>query len=239
MIDMWDDIFAEMNSDIKSELDNDNGWESFELMHKELDKVWDGVDEVLTSSGTACINIGDATRKIGENFNIYPNHARIINKFQDLGYDVLPCVLWRKPTNKASKFMGSGMMPGNAYVTLEHEYILIVRKDGTRKFNKNRKEQRYTSAYFWEERNHWFSDLWEDVKRESQFTISQSRDVAASYPLEIPYRLIQMYSIQEDTVLDPFLGTGTTSIDAASSGRNSIGVDIDDSFIKTSILYYR
>ncbi len=235
MIDMWDDVFSEMNEDIESSLESKDGWESFELMHKELDKIWDNIDELLTDSGVVCINIGDATRKIGSNFNIYPNHARIIEKFKSLGYDVLPSILWRKPTNKASKFMGSGMLPGNAYVTLEHEHILIFRKNGTRRFNKDRKEQRYNSAYFWEERNKWFSDLWEDVKGESQVTTNESRDVAASYPLEIPFRLIQMYSIQGDTVLDPFLGTGTTSIAAAASARNSIGLDIDNEFIQSSI----
>ena len=120
------------------------------------------------------------------------------------------------------------MYPAGAYVTYEHEYILIFRKGGKREFVGIEKELRQASAYFWEERNLWFSDLW-DIKGTTQaiFSSKASRDRNASYPLEVPYRLVCMYSVKGDTVLDPFAGLGTTSIACMMTGRNSISIDID------------
>ena len=124
--------------------------------------------------------------------------------------------------------MGSGMYPAGAYVTYEHEYILIFRKGGKRNFNEKEKKLRQESAYFWEERNVWFSDLWE-IKGVSQKikTSNKTRTRNASYPFEIPYRLVNMYSIKGDTVLDPFCGLGTTTLACIASERNSIGIEID------------
>jgi DNA modification methylase len=82
-----------------------------------------------------------------------------------LGFTNLPNILWRKQTNAPNKFMGSGMMPPGAYVTLEHEHILIFRNGGKRQFNSQKeKTNRRQSAFFWEERNQWFSDVWMDLK---------------------------------------------------------------------------
>lgn len=84
------------------------------------------------------------------------------------------------------------------------------------------------SAYFWEERNRWFSDIWVDLKGVKQsLSNSKLRDRSAAYPFELAYRLISMFSIKEDSVLDPFLGTDTTTLAAISSQRNSIGVELD------------
>ena len=69
-------------------------------MNNELNKVWDEVDRVLTPDGIVCINIGDATRKIGDTFQLYSNHSKIISYFEDMGYNVLPHILWRKQSNK-------------------------------------------------------------------------------------------------------------------------------------------
>lgn len=232
MIEMWDEVFGSLNPIITDALNNENGFEAYDLMNKELNKVWAEVDRVLTPGGIACINIGDATRKIGDSFQLYSNHSRIIYCFEQMGYQVLPDILWRKQSNKPNKFMGSGMLPPNAYVTLEHEYILIFRKGGNRQFKKQEeKEHRRDSAYFWEERNKWFSDVWEDVKGTSQkMSNKELRNRNGAYPFELAYRLINMYSVKGDTVLDPFLGTGTTSIAAIASGRNSIGYEIDPNF---------
>lgn len=124
--------------------------------------------------------------------------------------------------------MGSGMLPCGAYVTLEHEWILVFRKGGKRDYKKDSdKIIRRNSSFFWEERNKWFSDLWEIKGVKQKINNSQTRERNASYPLEIPYRLINMYSQQGDVVLDPFFGLGTTTIAALLTGRNSIGVDID------------
>lgn len=232
MIEMWDNLFSKLNPHIKTLLEEGNGPKAYNLMHNELDKVWVEVDRVMTHGGIVAINIGDATRKIGDEFRLYPNHNRIISFFEDFGYQVLPFIIWRKQSNKPTKFMGSGMLPPNAYVTHEHEYILIFRKDGPRQFKtEEEKSRRRESAYFWEERNNWFTDVWTDLTGVSQKLNHKGlRERAAAYPFELAYRLINMYSIFGDWVLDPFLGTGTTTVAAACAGRNSIGYEIDPNF---------
>jgi len=232
MIEMWDEIFAKQNPVIGDALTNEEGNRAFELMNKELDKVWKEVYRVLKDGGFACINIGDATRKIGEEFKLYPNHSRILQDCLKLGFSSLPEILWRKQTNAPNKFMGSGMLPAGAYITLEHEFILILRKGKKRGFNKEEdKLRRQKSAYFWEERNIWFSDVWEGLKGIRQNDLDEKiRKRSGAYPFELAYRLINMFSLREDTVLDPFLGTGTTTVAAIATGRNSIGIEIDPNF---------
>lgn len=236
MIEMWDDIFSQQNPSIKECLENGDGYSAFSKMHEILNKVWDECDRVLKDNGFICINIGDATRTIEDDFQLFSNHTKIIDHFLQKGYSVLPDIHWRKQSNSPNKFMGSGMYPAGAYVKYEHEYILIFRKGGKRVFKGEEKELRQKSAYFWEERNIWFSDLWE-IKGVSQaITNSKStRNRNASFPFEIPYRLINMYSVEGDTVLDPFAGLGTTNIACMISNRNSIGVDIDPEIINLAI----
>lgn len=233
MIEMWDEIMAKQNPEIKFYLNKNDGLRAFELMHLELDKVWCEVERVLIPGGFVCVNIGDATRTINGNFALYPNHSRIISAFQKLGVPNLPNILWRKQTNAPNKFMGSGMLPSGAYVTLEHEWILVFRKGGKRQFKTEaEKLRRKESSFFWEERNVWFSDLWDLKGTKQKIDNSETRKRSAAYPFELPYRLINMYSLQGDTVLDPFLGTGTTSLAAIASNRNSIGYEIDPMFLK-------
>ena len=164
-------------------------------------------------------------------FRLYPNHARILTDLLMLGFSALPAILWRKQTNAPNKFMGSGMLPAGAYVTLEHEYILIVRKGPKRVFKtKAEKTSRQASAIFWEERNLWFSDIWMDLKGARQaMGGKEARKRSAAFPFELAYRLVNMYSTRGDTVLDPFLGTGTTMVAAMATGRNSVGMEIDPS----------
>lgn len=231
MIEMWDNILADQNNDIYSEFNDNNSYRIYELMHLELDKVWEETLRVVKPGGIVCVNIGDATRTINKNFALYPSHARIIQKFLQLGFDNLPNIIWRKQTNAPNKFMGSGMLPGGAYVTLEHEWILVFRKNGKREFkNDSDKLLRQQSAYFWEERNLWFSDLWDLKGTKQKIKSVVNRERSAAYPLEIPLRLINMYSVYGDTILDPFLGTGTTTQAAICTGRNSVGYEIDESF---------
>jgi DNA modification methylase len=232
MIEMWDTIFAGQNPAIGDALKSGDGKTAFELMNKELDKVWKEVYRVLKEGGFACINIGDATRTIDGEFKLYTNHSRILEYCLKLGFSPLPEILWRKQTNAPNKFMGSGMLPAGAYVTLEHEFITILRKGNKRKFNRpDEKLYRQKSAFFWEERNVWFSDVWEDLKGTKQNNIDKKiRERSGAYPFELPYRIINMFSLREDTVLDPFLGTGTTTVAAMATGRNSIGIEIDPKF---------
>jgi len=232
MIAMWDDMFSNQNPEIQKALARGDGKQAYALMHEILDSVWDEVFRVLKYGRFACINIGDATRKVSSDFCLYPNHARILNYLLAIGFSVLPDILWRKQTNAPNKFMGSGMLPAGAYVTLEHEYILIVRKGHKRGFKTAaEKENRRESALFWEERNIWYSDVWTDVKgTEQRLSNGMSRVRSAAFPFDVAYRLINMYSVKGDVCLDPFLGTGTTVAAAMTSGRNSIGVEIDESF---------
>ena len=110
MIEMWDEIFSKQNPAIGEALREENGNQAFELMNKELDKVWKEVYRVLIDGGFACINIGNATRKIGDEFKLYSNHSRILEYCINLGFSSLPEILWRKQTNAPNKFMGSGML---------------------------------------------------------------------------------------------------------------------------------
>ena len=234
MIEMWDEMFARQNASVQGFLKKGDGPAVFELMHRLLDPVWEEVYRVVKVGGFACINIGDATRTINKNFVLYPNHMRILQAALGLGFSALPCILWRKQTNAPNKFLGSGMLPAGAYVTLEHEYILILRKGPKREFRKDEdKKIRRESAVFWEERNCWFSDVWLDVKGAPQaLDDKDARSRSAAYPFEVAYRLVNMYSAKGDTVLDPFLGTGTTTAAAIASARNSIGYEMDRSLEK-------
>lgn len=230
MIKMWDDVFFDADPEIKNQFENKNYLLTFELMHKELNKVWNECNRVLKDGGMICINIGDATRTLNKNFQLWNNHS-IINEYfiKNLKLNSLPIILWRKVSNKPNKFMGSGMLPPNAYITLEHEYILIFRKGNKRKFEDNTK--RYESAFFWEERNIWFSDIWFDIKGIKQFiNNSKIREKSAAFPFDLVSRLINMFSVYGDIILDPFSGTGTTILASMHLNRNSIGYEIEKEF---------
>ncbi|MFB6157341.1 MAG: site-specific DNA-methyltransferase [Haloferacaceae archaeon] len=230
MVEMWDGLFADLDPAIGRALDAGDGEEAFGLMHDALGAAWDEVARVLVDGGIACVNVGDATRTL-DRFRVYPNHARVAAALADRGLDPLPDVVWRKPANSAAKFMGSGMVPPNAYVTLEHEYVLVFRNGSRREFEPG-SDRRYEAAYFWEERNRWFSDVWTDVRGELQdIEDDDLRDRSGAFPFEVPYRLINMYSVYGDTVLDPFWGTGTTSLAAMVAARNSVGVERDAAFV--------
>ena len=240
MIKMWDDLFGDQDPKIASARQAGKPREMFARMHALLDPVWDEVYRVLCPGGFACINIGDAVRSFNAEFGLYANHVRILDYLQRIGFTCLPDILWRKPTNSPTKFMGSGMLPAGAYVTLEHEYILIVRKGGKRRFTSDEQQRRRESAIFWEERNLFFSDVWTDIRGTVQ-TLARSgmRDRSGAFPFELALRLILMYAIKGDTVLDPFWGTGTTALAAAAAGRNSIGYELDASLARLGTRFDR
>ena len=227
MIEMWDASFTAQDQGIGACFDSGRFLEAFEGMHRILDRTWKELYRVLRVGGIACINIGDAVRTLDGNFRLFCNHSRILERMLSLGFSGLPNILWRKQTNAPNKFMGSGMMPPGAYVTLEHEYILILRKGPKREFRTEaEKAKRRESAFFWEERNVWFSDVWTDLKGTTQvLNHSDTRSRSGAFPFELPYRLISMFSLKGDTVLDPFAGTGTTSAAALTAARSSIGYE--------------
>jgi modification methylase len=229
MIEMWDSMFASQNAEIGIALQKGDGLMAFEKMHGVLDAIWHEIWRILKVGGFACINVGDAARTINSRFMLYPNHSRILSQLLKLGLHALPVILWRKQTNAPNKFMGSGMLPAGAYVTLEHEYILILRKGSKREFKLDaEKQNRRQSAFFWEERNIWFSDIWMDVKGTAQNLANRAARLrSAAFPFDVPYRLINMFSVKGDTVLDPFLGIGTTMWAAMAAGRSCIGYEIE------------
>ena len=236
MIAMWDQDFVRQDQKIRKHLDAGRGAEAFAAMHAILDAAWRECDRVLRSGGIVCLNIGDATRNLLRDFQLYSNHSRILQFFRELGYAVLPDILWRKQTNAPTKFMGSGMLPVGAYVTYEHEYILIMRKGPRREFlSETARQLRRESAFFWEERNVWFSDIWQDIKGASQELLDKStRERSGAFPFELAYRLISMFSLKGDRVLDPFAGTGTTLVAALAAGRNGLGVESQDQLVAFS-----
>jgi DNA modification methylase len=235
MIEMWDGLFARLSPAARDALQQQRGIAAFEAMHRVLDPVWAEAHRVLRPGGFACINIGDATRTIGDAFMLYPNHARILTRCLELGFTPLPAILWRKQTNSPNKFMGSGMLPAGAYVTLEHELILVLRKGSKREFtHPAEKQRRRASAIFWEERNAWYSDVWLELKGARQgLEKNGPRRRSGAFPFELVYRLISMFSAKGDTVLDPFLGTGTTLKAAAAAARNSVGFEIEPAFAES------
>ena len=225
MIAMWDEMF--FTDRVKRRIEEGFLEGAFLETHKLLNRVWCECSRVLVEGGFLCVNIGDATRSLNGEFRLYPNHAQIIRFMTEkLGFVLLPGILWHKPSNAPSKFMGSGTLPIGAYVTHEHEHILVFRKRSPRKLSSEERTRRSMSSCFWEERNVWYSDLW-NLKGTTQ-KLGGARARSASFPFEIPFRLINMFSIYGDTVFDPFVGTGTTMAAALASGRNSIGVDVID-----------
>ena len=216
MIKMWDKMFSSV------------GCNDYKEMHGYLSKVWEECYRVLIDGGILCINIGDATRKLNGVFRLFANHSKVIEHCEEVGFTTLPYILWKKPSCKPNAFLGSGFLPPNAYVTLDCEYVLIFRKGSLRKFEP-KDDLRYKSLYSKSERDIWFSQIW-DIKGARQTNKKVDRRLAV-YPDEIAMRLVSMFSIYGDVVLDPFLGTGTTTKLAMMLGRNSVGYEVDDDLI--------
>jgi site-specific DNA-methyltransferase (cytosine-N4-specific) len=236
MIQMWDELFCKADpkiAELWQELEA-NGKEKtvqqiYDAMHEYLCKVWTETYRVLVNGGIACINIGDATRRLNGKFQLFPNHARIIEICEKIGFTTLPYILWKKPTTKPKykgkgAFLGSGFLPPNAYVTLDCEFILLFRKGNLRRFTPH-DQTRYDSTFTKLQRDAWFSQIWA-FKGAKQTTNELERRTAA-YPDEIAERLIKMFSVKGDTVLDPFLGSGTTVNVAMQNERNSVGYERD------------
>jgi modification methylase len=240
MIAMWDELFCHSDPKISAlwkKLDGKNQddliRQIYTAMHSYLAQVWSETYRVLVDGGIACINIGDATRSINGKFQLFPNHCRIVEECEKTGFTTLPYILWKKPTTKPmykgkGAFLGSGFLPPNAYVTLDCEYILIFRKGNLRKFPP-KDAVRYESAFSKAERDEWFSQIW-SLKGIRQTADELERRTAA-YPEEIAERLIKMFSVKGDTVLDPFLGSGTTMKVAAENDRSCIGFELDQNLL--------
>jgi site-specific DNA-methyltransferase (cytosine-N4-specific) len=240
MIKMWDDQFFSLNPKIKRLWENllvtkkeETLHKIFQLMHDSLGKTWRETFRVLKEGGLVCINVGDATRKINGSFRLFTNHSKIIDYCEKIGFTTLPNILWKKPTTKPkyrgkNVFLGSGFLPPNAYVTLDCEYILIFRKGKLRKFKPHDK-LRYESSFTKKQRNQWFSQIWTITGSRQKINTIERR--IASFPEEIVNRLIRMFSVKNDIILDPFLGSGTTTKLAMKLKRNSIGYEMEKKLV--------
>ncbi|MGA8710945.1 MAG: site-specific DNA-methyltransferase [Thermoplasmata archaeon] len=211
MIPQWDGLFRSL------------GATDYDGMLRILAAAWTECQRVLVPGGILAINIGDALRTVDGGFQLWPNPSETLVSVARLGLVPLPYILWKKPTNRPNAFLGSGFLPPNAYVTLDCEFILLFRKGKLRRFpthDATRLRSRFSRA----ERDHWFSQVWTDVRGARQ---ASPRGRSGAFPPEIAERLVRMFSVEGDTVLDPFAGTGTTLWAAIRWGRNAIGVEWD------------
>jgi site-specific DNA-methyltransferase (adenine-specific) len=158
-----------------------------------------------------------------------PMHADIVVRARKIGFDNLSPIFWYKIANASyevengSSFLGKPYEP-NAIIKNDVEFILMLRKPGG--YRQPTEEQRDTSRLTKEEYQEWFQQVWNGLMGES------TKNHPAPYPEELAYRLVRMFSFANDTVLDPFMGTGTTLLAASRCGRNSIGVEIEPSYVK-------
>jgi len=212
MIPQWDALFRAL------------GAEDYEGMHRVLSGAWSECRRTLVPGGILAINIGDALRSLGGEFRLWPNAAETLVSATRLGLVPLPYVLWKKPTNRPNAFLGSGFLPPNAYVTLDCEYVLLFRNGPLRHFPAH-DPHRLASRFSRAERDRWFSQVWDDIRGARQ---ESPRGRSGAFPPELAERLVRMFSVEGDTVLDPFAGTGTTLWAAARWGRQAVGVEWDD-----------
>jgi len=204
----------------------------YEAFHDELDKVWRHCFRVLVPGGRLVIVVGDvclARRRNNGRHQVVPLHADISVRCRRIGFDYLTPIYWHKIANASyevengSSFLGKPFEP-NAILKNDTEYILMLRKPGG--YRKPTDEQRRRSKMTKDEYNAWFKSIWTGLQGAS------TRDHPAPYPVEVAYRLVRMFSFVDDTVLDPFLGTGSTTLAAAQAGRNSIGNEVDPHYFK-------
>ena len=195
MISKWDEMFMKQTGNTEPISKT-----SFVWQHALLKKTWKEVFRVLVPGGICCINVGDATRSIDGEFICYPNFAKTTIDLYDIGFTPLIPIFWKKISNRPNAFLGSGFQPVNAYVSQDCEYIGIFRKGKNRIFTGEEKERRKRSSFIKEERDNWFQQVWEGIPGK------KGAKEDSGWNIEIPYRLIRMYSIIGDIVLDPFCG---------------------------------
>ena len=205
--------------------------ENYDQFLQELNQTWRRCIDALVPGGRLCIVVGDICvprRKTGRH-HVVPLHADISVQCRNIGFDYLTPILWYKIANAATEVEGNGTpflgkpYEPNAIIKNDVEYILIFRKPGG--YRKPTGDQRLLSLIAKENHARWFRAIWEDIPGSSR-----TKGHPAPYPVELAYRLINMFSFVGDVVLDPFLGTGTTTEAAILAGRSSIGYEIEESY---------
>lgn len=205
--------------------------QSYERFLDEMDKVWGECYRVLVPGGRVACVVGDIclSRKAAGRHHVLPLSADFQVRARCLGFDNLTPIRWMKVSNirleasRSSVFLGKPNLP-NGVVKNDVESILFFRKPGG--YRKPTAAQEKASFISTDDYRKWFSAAWTDV------TGQHRRDHPAPYPVEVPRRLIRMFSFVGDTVVDPFAGTGTTTLAAMECGRNSIAVEIEPKYIR-------
>jgi DNA modification methylase len=207
----------------------------YELFLSELDRVWAESLRVLAPGGRLVCVVGDvclSRRRNNGRHTVVPLHASIQEHCMRMGFDNLAPIIWHKIANatleasRTTSFLGKPYEP-NGVVKNDIEFILMQRKPGG--YRKPSLLERAFSVIPAEQHRRWFSQIWSDVPGAS------TRHHPAPFPLELASRLIRMFSFVGDTVLDPFLGSGTTSVASWETGRNSVGVEVDPTYLGTAI----
>lgn len=200
----------------------------YEAFLAELDRVWAHCFKVLVPGGRLVCVVGDvclSRRKNDGRHTVVPLHASIQEHCRRIGFDNLAPIIWHKIANATYEvenggagFLGKPYEP-NAVIKNDIEFILMERRPGG--YRKPSLAERVLSVISTEDYQRWFQQIWTGL------TGASTREHPAPYPAELAERLIRMFSFAGDTVFDPFMGTGTTSVAAARCGRHSIGCEID------------
>jgi modification methylase len=206
--------------------------DSYEVFLNELDKAWAECARVLVPGGRICCVVGDVCvpRKREGRHYVMPLHADIQVRMRKIGLDSLTPILWFKIANGITEARGNGAgfygkpyQPG-AIIKNDFEYILFFRKGG--EYRSPSAVQKTLSMLSREEMRGWLTSAWTDIKGEST-----RKGHPAPFPVLLAERLIRLFSFAGDIVLDPFAGTGTTSVAAINTGRNSIAFDIEPKYV--------
>ncbi len=203
----------------------------YDQFQKELALVWKRCYDSLVPGGRLCIVVGDVClrRRDAGRHLVVPLHADISTTCRNVGFDYLTPILWYKIANAATEVEGNGApflgkpYEPNAIIKNDVEYILMFRKPGGYRSPTN--QQRVLSLIEKEEHSRWFRAIWDDVPGSNRL-----RGHPAPFPVELAYRLIRMFSFVGDIVLDPFMGTGTTTEAAILANRSSIGYEIEPAY---------
>lgn len=202
--------------------------DSYEEYINHLNLTWKECYRVLKKGCRLCINIGDqfARSTYYGRYKIIPIHTEIIKFCEIMGLDFMGQIIWQKTTTMntsgGASIMGSYPYPRNGIVKLDFEYILLFKKQG--EAPKPTREQKENSAMTNEEWNTYFNGHW-------YFSGAKQDKHLAMFPEELPHRLIKMFSFPSETILDPFMGSGTTALAAKNLNRNSVGYEINPNFI--------
>jgi modification methylase len=207
--------------------------DDYDTFLRELSKVWAACLQVLVPGGRLVCVVGDvclSRRKNKGEHVVMPLHASIQEHCRHLGFNNLAPIIWHKIANAAYEATGNGggflgkPYEPNSVIKNDIEFILMERKPGG--YRSPSLATRILSVIPAELHKAWFQQIWTGV------TGASTKSHPAPYPLQLAERLIRMFSFVGDTVLDPFMGTGTTNVAAAKWGRNSIGIEVDAQYFE-------